>query len=138
MISVNVFAEDILEKDLIIIDKIYYNSKNLKYPFTGNVKEYWENGMLKYKESYVKGKKNSFEEYYFNGSYKSKAIYKNGVLDGLFEEFYNNGNIQSRGNFKKGNLDGPFYIYFKNGSIMQESDYINGKQVSCEGMCKRN
>ena len=97
------------EKVEVNIDEIVekngqFYAKDTNELFTGITKAYFQNGSLKYKDTYINGMITYLNEYYENGQIKSKYSYKDGNLNGLYIEFFNNGQIESFG-IKKDGLD---------------------------------
>lgn len=56
--------------------------------------EYWDNGNLQSKGSYVNGLKEGYWEYYEDGNLISKGSYKNDLADGIWEYYYTNGRLK--------------------------------------------
>ena len=73
-------GKDGKEKDNIIYELINGN---------GTVKEYWDNGKLKFEGEYLNGKRNGKgKEYYENGKLKFEGEYLNGERNGKVKEYY--------------------------------------------------
>lgn len=97
------------EKVEVNIDEIVekngqFYAKDTNELFTGITTVYFQNGSLKYKDTYINGMIAYLNEYYENGQIKSKYSYKDGNLNGFYIELYNNGQLQSFG-IKKDGLD---------------------------------
>ena len=85
-------------------------------PFTGILTKTHENGQLKWKTSYVEGKKDgSYEEYYENGQLEMKTSYKGGDYDGSYERYYENGQLKEKRSYKGGKIVGGTEYYDENG-----------------------
>ena len=95
----------------------------------GYWEEYFSNGQLEYKGSYINGKEEGYWElYHENGKLYSKGEYKNGKEDGIWEDYYPDGNLHSKGSYKNGKRDGYWYEYWFNGKLYSKGLYKNGKK----------
>ena len=121
------------EKAEVNIDEIIekngqFYAKDTNELFTGITKVYFQNGSLKYKDTYTNGMITYLNEYYENGQIKSKYSYKDGNLNGLYVEFFENGQSESFG-IKKDGLDDLITV---KGSISGLAESIkcsiNGKE----------
>ena len=71
-----------------------------------------------------KGQKHSlWEEYYSNGNLEYKGSYINGKRHGFFEEYYPNGNPYYKGSYLNGKYIGLWIRGNHDGSIQQISFY---------------
>ena len=81
------------------------------------------------------GKKIGYwEEYYSNGNLDSKGSYINGLEEGYWEFYHLNGSLRCRGSYVNGKADGYWEDYHINGQLMYKGSYINGKE---EGIWER-
>ena len=64
--------------------------------------------------------------YYEDGSIKTEATIKNGLLDGPSVMYYQNGLKMSKANYKNGLLDGLSISYYENGKIKASASYRKG------------
>jgi antitoxin component YwqK of YwqJK toxin-antitoxin module len=69
-----------------------------QYDLDGIKQGYWEdyylNGVLSYKGSFINGKKDGvWEEYWRNGKLYSKGLYGNDLMNGMWEYYDINGNL---------------------------------------------
>jgi antitoxin component YwqK of YwqJK toxin-antitoxin module len=61
-------------------------------------------------------KQGLWEEYWDNGNLQSKGSYVNGLKEGYWE-YYEDGNLISKGLYKEGNKEGIWEYYNKDGSL---------------------
>ncbi len=109
----------------------YDASDNL---FSGNIKKYHENGKLKMKTPYKKGKKEGVEKWYYaDGRLKAIVLYKNGEQGVTTEyKYYKNGNLWNETSYKNGKKDGEEKQFYKNGKLQKQILYENGKATGVE------
>ena len=56
--------------------------------FNGKIKEYYDNGILKFEGSYLNGIENGkIKDYYENGNLKSERQYLNGIKKGKINQY---------------------------------------------------
>jgi len=96
--------------------------------------EFYWNGNLKSRTRYQAktdgGKKDGFEEYYYeNGQLQIKIDYKDGIKDGLEEGYYGDGQLQMKSHYKDGKNHGLSEAYHQNGQLQMKVHYKDG-QVS--------
>lgn len=97
---------------------------NATSPFTGTVKEQYDNGQVKLKSTYKKGEKNGTHvEYYKNGELKFNANYKSGKLEGKYEEYLPNQILKKSGELVNG--VGSEFHYNKNSELYKTISYEN-------------
>ena len=99
----------------------YYNNER-----TGKGEEYYDNGNLRFKGEYIKGKK-------WNGIIYSNSLdgYISGELkngDGLVKEYNEYGEIIFDGKYFNGVRDGRGTEYFLGEELIFEGEYLNGKK----------
>ncbi len=69
----------------------------------GKIREYHENGKIKYEGECLNGEKNrKGKEYYNNGNLKFEGEYLNGLRHGKGKEYYDNGHLRFEGEYSKG------------------------------------
>lgn len=73
-------------------------------------------------------KKNTKEEYYYDGSIKIRVqTNKKGVFDGFYEEFYEGGMLKRTTKYKNSVISDTLYSYHKNGKLKSkglQKDYM--------------
>ncbi|MFM7023602.1 MAG: hypothetical protein ACKOXB_11560 [Flavobacteriales bacterium] len=67
----------------------------------------------------------TYEEYYHNGTVKSKTTYENGEFNGPYSYYYENGKLQTEGWYINGEHAGEWTWYYLNGNVEQKTYYIN-------------
>ena len=68
------------------------------------------------------------KEMYNNGQVKGLCHFKDGKQDGLFTQWFENGQKQAVKNYKDGKRDGVWTFWYKNGQKLEELNYKDGKQ----------
>jgi general secretion pathway protein G len=97
---------------------------NATSPFTGTVKEQYDNGQVKLKSTYKKGEKNGTHvEYYENGELKFNAKYESGQLEGKYEEYYPNQILKKSGELVKGT--GSEFHFTRSSELYKTISYEN-------------
>ena len=77
--------------------------------YTGECKEYYENGQLWCQSFYKDGKMDGeYKWYYEKGKLRCQKIYKDGKLDGEYKEYYGNGKLMCQRFYKDGERDGEY------------------------------
>ena len=101
----------------------YLNGKRLN----GKVKEYNNNGKLKFEREYLNGERNGKgKEYYCNGNLLFEGEYLNRERNGKGKEYYYNGKLLFEGEYLNGKRwNGK--VYNKDGIIDFEIKNGNGK-----------
>lgn len=121
---------EISETELMNVDGqniTYYDGKR----FTGIGLEYFSNGNIKQKGSFINGLKNGlFEWFYDNGNICYSVTYKYGERNGCYTEFHLNGNLKWKGIFRNDNYDGEWTEYDSNGDFIQTLTYKSGEKVN--------
>ena len=75
--------ETINLRDLVYKNDALTYKRNTDTPFTG-IEEFYENGQLKFRWSYIDGKREGFQEiYYEDGPLKYRSNIKNGKREGF-------------------------------------------------------
>lgn len=91
------------------------------------VKDYFDDGRLKY-EWFYKGEQLVREKaYYENGELKYDSEYKGEAKHGLTKRYDENGQLAGVLNYKNGKLEGSGKLYYESGRLMEEVNYKNDK-----------
>lgn len=101
------------------------------------VRDYNSNNQLVFK-GYFKSlgdyiKTGEHIEYYTNGLVKSKKTYINNALNGTYQLFSASGELIKSVQYSNGAMEGSFITYYSDGSIRRKDNYTNNKFV--EGTC---
>ena len=90
--------------------------------------EYYEEGTIKSKGKYKDGKRIEEWEYYFvNKQLQQKGAYLKGEKPtGLWVWYYKDGSILRKESFRKGKEDGMLHEYTISGKIITEGEYLDG------------
>lgn len=95
---------------------------------------YYQNGNIKTKGSYKKGKPFGIWEYFFeNGNRRMIGTLDENTAEGNWIYYFENGNISSEGELKKGQREGRWKYYYENQNIKSEGWYKKDKK---EGIWK--
>lgn len=126
----NLITNNVSTNQLVIRKKLTFLT-NSKKPYSGNVKDVFNNGQVSYEGKYNNGLKNGlFTAYYNNGQIKKQVNFVKGIEEGKVEEFHENGNIKSSSIVEDGNIqDGLFKIYDKEGYVEEFEFYLNKKSL---------
>ena len=122
----NLISTSVSTDQLVMRKELTY-LKNSEKPFSGKVKDIFNNGQISYEGKYKSGlKSGSFITYYNNGQVKKQANFIKGNIKGKVEEFHKNGNVKSSYLVKDGAFsDGLFKVYDKDGYIEKFEFYLN-------------
>ena len=93
--------------------------------------EAWEyfhdNGKLRAKGSYIKGKKDgNWLTFFNNGKIRSQEVYEDGVQSGVWKFYYRSGNIRTEEEYKDNNLEGIWRFYLESGELIESGYQKNG------------
>lgn len=89
---------------------------------------YQKKGKVLSKAMYKDGRLNGLSESYNDtGKVISTINYENGLMSGLYTKYFDNGNKSFVYNYKNGKLDGKATTYFKNGKASSDLSYKEGK-----------
>jgi antitoxin component YwqK of YwqJK toxin-antitoxin module len=96
-------------------------------PFTGTVKEFFENGTLHQSTQYVDGKEDGWKMTWFpKGMLSEKRYYTKGEKDSVHTGWWNNGNKRFEYHFTSGSYNGDFKEWYRSGQQMKHIHYSNG------------
>ncbi len=104
---------------------------NTEKPYSGWVKENYDNGQLKSLGYLRKGAKYGlWTSWHENGRKLKEVRYRKDMMDGAFASWHPNGQRRSSGNVRGGEMDGPWEEWYENGwkSKVQSCDF--GKLIS--------
>jgi len=111
------------ERNLVIDPKTNNN-------INGIVKDYYEDGKLKFEIHYKGGRFEGISKYYYeNGKLISEAKFKNGKLEGISVIYYESGALNSEINYKNGEMEGSSKFYLENGKICSEVWFKNNHPI---------
>ena len=97
---------------------------------SGDWTEYWYNGNVRLKGSYLSGKKNGEWTYYDeNGAMKERIHYLDGKRHGTHETWFGDGMPDQIKNYKLGKPDGYFRGYYTLGGLAWEAKYKDGTLI---------
>ena len=85
LLSVHSYSQGRVTGPFLIIDGITYH-QDTNEPVTGIVEEFYDDGQLEQRTTYIDGKEEGLSEvFYENGQLWFRGNYKDGELDGIFE-----------------------------------------------------
>ena len=105
---------------------------NQQTPYTGWVKELYNNGQIKYLAQIENGKYCLRFFWFYNGQISLKTKFKDGKENGLEERWFENGTKQLGVNWKEGRQDGLEERWFENGTKQFEVNWKEGRQDGLE------
>ena len=86
----------------------------------GVYETFYEDGQLKSKGTYIKGKKEGLHKWWYsNGSLEREGYYLNGKKDGVYRWWYLSGQLYIKGEYKEGVLLDKNICYDKRGNIIK-------------------
>jgi antitoxin component YwqK of YwqJK toxin-antitoxin module len=95
--------------------------------YQGPFEEYYPDGTLKSKGEYKDGKKvGKWMYYYPNGVEEQVGVYKNDIPTDEWIWYYPNKQIKRKEKFIKGKEDGEYIEYDENGNIITKGNYYEG------------
>ena len=119
---------EVYEGKLVERDNLFYKPNSLE-PFTGEKIDWYENGQLKAKGSFIDGKRDGFWEFRKEwGMLEEKGNYIDGNRDGLWEGYHTDGGLRTTVSYIDGKREGPWESTWNNGSLRQKGNYINGEK----------
>jgi len=96
----------------------YWADKDTLYYDTGEIKEIGK--LINYKP---KDKRGIWEEFYKNGNLKAKGSYVD-LKEGIWKFYYNSGELKAVGSYENSLKAGPWEYYHENGKIKETGIYI--------------
>ena len=103
----------------------YQDNKKL-----GIWKEYFCNGIIKSKITFLNGRPDGYAiMYYDNGKIAEEGTWKGTKWVGNYKLYYDNGHVQNEFTFNNnGKREGPQKYFYENGQIMIEGNWASGKE----------
>jgi uncharacterized protein len=91
---------------------------------------FYPNGKMKYKEQYLKGKKQLMQVYYHeNGTLQSEEHYTLNLKQGRWLRYFEDGKMEMETHYKNNQLFGPYKVYYPSGSLKLSGHYTGGKKT---------
>jgi len=122
-----------LQKPEQVLDGAQKEKKPPKLEETenGSFVNYYENGEILSKGTYLNGKLNGeYFRFFENGQLMNRKTYANGITDGPYEWYYENGQLREKGAFKDGKgRDGEVVMFHRAGQLRFRRVYKNGKRI---------
>lgn len=103
----------------------------IRYMLSDGVSENWyDNGVLSTRQTYVNGKKEGLcEIWHDNGVLELRTTYVNNQVEGVYEQWYDNGVLRYRGNYKAGVLEGLQETWCRDGYPRDRNIYSKNRIV---------
>ena len=101
----------------------------------GYVKEWWDNGDMRFEGEYQNDKRIGEWKEYFNSSEKSttsKGQYKQGEKDGIWKSHDEKNILLSESTYKNGKRHGVYKIFTDEGKLLEKGFYENDKRGKYE------
>jgi antitoxin component YwqK of YwqJK toxin-antitoxin module len=93
----------------------------------GTFEQLYTDGQIKNRLVMEGGKPVLREDFYENGTLRSKTIYKNGYLHGFIEDYHKNGNLKGVGEWRGNKLNGRYEDYYENGQLRKKTTMMDNK-----------
>ena len=107
-------------------DVVYYKQT----PFSGTLKNHYENGQLERKETFKDGKRYGTHEWYYeNGQLKEKETYKDGKANGPHISYHENGQLYIKGTYKDDKGVGTLEMYDEDGTVLTKGTWGDGRET---------
>jgi hypothetical protein len=93
------------------------------------------------KEASKKKKKtvlNGVKEYFKDGKLLSRVTYVNNSKEGLSTSYYDNGAVNMEINYSNNKKNGPYTWYYENGKVYQEGNYVDNEKQGVEKKYHKN
>lgn len=106
---------------------LYYDKD--QNPFSGQYKEYYDNGQVKQDMNLVNGKiDGKVTLWYRTGTVKETRMFKTGLRDGLWVSFNEQEKKTGEASYRDDQKDGPWKIWDENGVLRYEMYYRKGQK----------
>ena len=127
MEEVRAGSEELLRKGAVL----FYRDA----PLNGFVLDYYEDGNLKSKTTYIKGKKHGTSHHrYQNGSIKEIREYAENNKVGYHRGYWPNGNLKFTYHFKDGMHHGVAREWFVHGQMFKQFNFVEGREDGSQKM----
>ena len=100
---------------------------NTQEPFSGYAKRAYENEQIKELAQFKDGYVVRIKKWYYNGTPKREATYKDGKREGLATEWYEDGLKKEERTYKDGKREGLTTEWYPNGQKVLKQNYKDGK-----------
>ena len=131
-LSLSAYAQQPPQENLQIFQSggIYYRDKAQKILYTGEYREYYDNGTLKLEMQIANGvPEGTYVIYFENRKPHEIRSYKGGKLHGLWRTYDISGQLISEAEYKTGEKHGTWRIWDELGVQRYEMSYYNGKKT---------
>ena len=109
---------------------IYYRDKAQKNPYTGDYREYYDNGTIKLEMQIGNGvPEGTYVIYFENRKPQEIRSYRGGKLHGLWRTYDISGQLISEAEYRTGEKHGTWRIWDELGTQRYEMNYYNGKKT---------
>ncbi|HHU27459.1 MAG TPA: toxin-antitoxin system YwqK family antitoxin [Bacteroidales bacterium] len=110
--------------------RLYYIDRAQTRLYTGDYREYHDNGTLKLEMQLRNGQpEGTYIVYYENRKPKEVRSYKEGKLHGLWRSYDPSGQLISEAEYRNGLKHGTWRIWDELGNLRYEMNYRDGKKV---------
>lgn len=114
----------------VLADGLYFTDETQTRLFTGGLKEYYDNGVLKLEMIIINGKPEGPYVVYFPSS-KPKEVrsYLNGKNHGVWRTYNENGMLTEQAEYLNDKKHGRWCVWDDNGILRYEMQYTKGKKT---------
>ena len=100
-----------------------------KEHYTGEQRDFWDNGQLSVERNWVDGKIHGISRTYFqNGQLQDESHFEMGKLHGIVQSYHINGQLEHEGRYEHDVAVGIFHTYDKQGNLLWEFADFNPGQ----------
>jgi antitoxin component YwqK of YwqJK toxin-antitoxin module len=108
----------------IVPKEIYFVTQKSPHSIDSLYTSYFQNGNLKSKGYYNRGKaEGPWEYYYENGNVKMSGDLKDNINYGIWTYYYENGKINMKGEVEKGLREGEWKFFYENGNLKSSGTF---------------
>ena len=136
--SKNTIVIPTLEKDRGVVEFELINGILLfkEKPYSGIINEFYSEGSIKTKSEYYQGKRQGFYNgWYVNGNKWFERFYTNGLKSQIHRGWYLNGNQMFEYHFNKiGLYDGSVKDWFESGTLSKHFNFVYGVEEGSQKM----
>ena len=110
-------------------DNVKCYDKESGLPFSGQLRTFYDNGVVKANVEYKNGVRDGASNYYyFSGKERKQEVYTRGVIHGMLTEYHDNGNLKYEVEFDNGKKSGKFRSYYEDGTLKVDESYVDNKR----------
>jgi antitoxin component YwqK of YwqJK toxin-antitoxin module len=113
--------------NIVFSDGLYFTDASQNKLYSGEYKEFFENGALKTEMNISNGKpEGTYIIYFQNGKPNEVRAYKDGKFHGLWRTYNESGMLIAEAEYKDNKKTGTWHVWDDSGVIRYEMHYKNG------------